>query len=1534
MADLAIAPQDTQATPLGPGTPAGVSLQRPANAGPQLSPDELTQLGHSTTTVPLSDAVAIATQSAPNLDPHSVVSIAQTGGDVQQKAEAVGMMKKTNGMIEAATEVNAAHPENGGVDGALSWLGHNVIKPVAQAAELVGKSPIGKGLSDLANIANLPLKDVQHEYRYLHDVEARHGFTAAVAEGLAISAGVIGGSVLFGPDGAILGGEGAAQILGGVMYHDSWVRTANGNTYRDPNTNTPVSFGRDIATVLQARRGSGVYGTLSGVIDGIGDLITDPLALAGKIKAGVSGVEGGAGVIGKHWGGLGLTDPDQIDRAYDTNPSFRRAVQQISRNDTGWVVAHFPKMTPIAQQLGDASSAEEVLEKLKDPIITANLMTDHLPVQSFARSSFQKIRDAAGSYEGPMSDNFIIGPARWTRRFSKVTGSAFDDFTKEFSSKTIDPTADQHAEDVFRFVNYTQNRQVATNMADQWLHAAPGQRIIMLRSMIMDSVAHAAHFTPIEGDEEDDLMNYAEMQDPSVRSAMKAQIDRWTGGGDPGKTGVYGMHNDGSQASLVYDEATNQAWSAAILENQTGKITLPSFTQIKRMGGQLRQLRAAGFLGKTVDDIGYFSGKLDDFAYDAVTQRFFKPLVLMSGSYAWHISLAEMIPNTLRLGLLSSARAIGMNFSSRLGYTLESDEGQALLGSMVQAMGDDGQKLAGLSKSNRQLRMEAEILLDLRTDGHKVPLATSAGENIPKEYEETTRARQVLHDLFNKVPSHHGDKFGVKEASKEAPSAYLNYWRDAIREANRSPASQMALKALIAGANRGLSEDDAVFDAGKVAASELKKMTPEELSHYQRAYLYSKSWHDDPRPKPQGWTPIDDWGQEVAQNLRSLLGRTHINGDLLQHMAHGTTPTSDRLATIMDQDEWPVAVKGRIHEPGASTVMGTIANAGFKYAINPFVNFMSRQPLMRNEFFKQWKQLRPLVENGVYDLDEASNIALNRAIEKSIRFVHNLHDRTQLSETLRNWIPFYFAQEQAYRRMGRLLTEDPGAFRRYQMMISGIGQMAASGNSGVNGDKYYMIPGGTFLSAGSAYIMSHVFRMKVQNLDVGQLQTSLSSANVIFPLSSGFRPDLSPVAAVAAKALYAIHPEFGPDLNKLVGSQTLTSQIWTLGVPNTAIQRLLEALPIPGIGQSYDRSYVTAMNQAIQFAAYQQNQELYKWIVGGKKGPEPHIIPPDATAGVNASGGFEATKAQQDFINRINNQTSILFVTNLITSFFSPTSTTPAVKDFGFTAAVNAEITKEKSVSKGVQAFLLKNPLATPYTVWQSYSASGATLPTNDAGENWINGHQNFINKYPNVAFFMMPNTSGPYDYAVYNEQLAQGDRVKRSPQQFLNALYVAAGNAAYYPQLDQYEAIANAPGTSGTARSNAYNAFQEWLTPFSAAHPIWAAMGPLNTAAKNATMQQAIGQIGQMVQSHDVPNNPQASKVVSLYNSYQQFNVAYINANSAHNYSTVQRDLRDNWRAYLQAVEQKNPDLSETISSVFMDALGVTNAGASGSQG
>ena len=108
--------------------------------------------------------------------------------------------------------------------------------------------------------------------------------------------------------------------------------------------------------------------------------------------------------------------------------------------------------------------------------------------------------------------------------------------------------------------------------------------------------------------------------------------------------------------------------------------------------------------------------------------------------------------------------------------------------------------------------------------------------------------------------------------------------------------------------------------------------------------------------------------------------------------------------------------------------------------------------------------------------------------QHGVRFVHNLTDRTQWTTTLRNWAPFFFAQEQAYRRMGRFLVEDPWGFRRYQMAISAVAERRQYLLADGNGNQYPTFPGSGWFGKGVAQAMG------LHGLLVGTVPPSANSA--------------------------------------------------------------------------------------------------------------------------------------------------------------------------------------------------------------------------------------------------------------------------------------------------------------------------------------------------------------------------------------------------------------------------------------------------------
>ena len=403
-----------------------------SDTAPQPTPAATPPTPSGTAPVNLNDALTSVVNNAPELaaSPGLAVGVASSGGDPVVRAQSVARAATATSDNAAATSVNQS---SGGLLGhALNWLGNSVthvVGDVTGAVETAAKD-VAK---PVANILNKPLQIVQHEYRYLHDVEASHGMLAAISEGLGIAAGAVVGGLATGGAGVGLGAAIAGGLEGQAFYRDSWSRTGSAS-YVDPHTHQPVSLGRDLASVLGLRPGTEGYKLTSGGIDGLFDLGVNIPGLG--ILRDIHSVEGAGGALNKVFQGYGIIDGEKVQHAFDegsalglTSP-FKRAAQDMAGKSAAEIAA-----TPayngipadLLTQLGHARTAEEVKDVFKD-VATAHELTfiDHLPTLSRTRGYVsQPLREAAGnlSQTNRVAQNALFGPGRWFHRFSPIATS-------------------------------------------------------------------------------------------------------------------------------------------------------------------------------------------------------------------------------------------------------------------------------------------------------------------------------------------------------------------------------------------------------------------------------------------------------------------------------------------------------------------------------------------------------------------------------------------------------------------------------------------------------------------------------------------------------------------------------------------------------------------------------------------------------------------------------------------------------------------------------------------------------------------------------------------------------------------------------------------------------------------------------------------------------------------------------------------------------------------------------------------------------
>ena len=452
------------------GVPAG-ALATPTTV-PTLGGAPSPDLAHNLTS---------ATNAAPELktDPGTAVAVA-SGGGCRPQGDVRWRSRPRNAV---ATAEAADGMKAGGFLGAIE-------SGVSAAQSDAEQTPASRPVGGATWLMNAPLKTVEQEYRYLHDVEALHGRGAAVEEGLGLLAGAAIGTVADPGEGTILGADAAGWIEGHVAYKDSWARAANPE-YKDPHTGQLVSFGRDVADALGARTGT-FHGTLSGALDAMFDLGLDPVANAGKIYGSVHTVTGAGGLIGTVFSGTSTATAEDVARA-SFLPRIQMAFRDIANSDAGTIAVRYPGLAPIAKTLEADTSPAEVQRTFMELAGSMEMMEQPtLPTLSLAHYFGRSLRDSARNAGGPLG----YLPRSIADAFESQPGNLLGTSSMDFMHGKISMTTDRGAKDLYRFFRFGMGDRVARASVDAWLHAAPGERYSMLKNGIYTTILGMAKLAP------------------------------------------------------------------------------------------------------------------------------------------------------------------------------------------------------------------------------------------------------------------------------------------------------------------------------------------------------------------------------------------------------------------------------------------------------------------------------------------------------------------------------------------------------------------------------------------------------------------------------------------------------------------------------------------------------------------------------------------------------------------------------------------------------------------------------------------------------------------------------------------------------------------------------------------------------------------------------------------------------------------------------------------------------------------------------
>lgn len=578
---------------------------------------------------------------------------------------------------------------------------------------------------------------------------------------------------------------------------------------------------------------------------------------------------------------------------------------------------------------------------------------------------------------------------------------------------------------------------------------------------------------------------------------------------------------------------------------------------------------------------------------------------------------------------------------------------------------------------------------------------------------------------------------------------------------------------------------------------------------------------------------------------------------------------------------------------------------------------------------KQWEVLLAGRTNMKHITEQAHNVAAMRAMENVIPFLDSHEQRTMFAEYGRNFLPFWYAEENFIKRWARTLSLGEFAtpfgrtipsggldtMRKAQVTYMGI-KSAGIIRTDANGHDWVVYPG-------SGLLQEAVDKILPGNLlPVGVLFQAETDS-----LLPGVTPDgnISPAPLIGApvKFVGALFREADQDQDMaraILGDIGASKGYFSQFVPSV-FANLYEAMQ----DENKSAKFASAMNAAIAFL--------------------------EASDNGLADGASAATI--DEYLGRVRNHARIILVSQAIAGYVVPGSPNALVSgdtsmsaNLGLDVIDPREITNEVyrgyirnlGMDKGVEAFLAAFPNADLEDMVVdplAYSTSGSTAPSaapltaTSMGVDWYHRNKDWVDASPEAGAWLIPQPEVPeggneFNRNAYAEQLKSGLRKRRTPQEYIEAISYRSGAAEYFGVKDQHDAAVLRAGSDRAEKARVDDIFDLWKTNFLAANPLFAEQ--LANGDARMRRDRTVEQMRYAVNDPEAPDSPYTDEIRKLAHSYDSFAVQRKLLGDRNDAKSRQelRDLKERFSNWGTAWSLKNRDLQRLWDSVYRIEAGI----------
>ncbi|MCA1844534.1 MAG: hypothetical protein LC792_15355 [Actinobacteria bacterium] len=509
------------------------------------------------------------------------------------------------------------------------------------------------------------------------------------------------------------------------------------------------------------------------------------------------------------------------------------------------------------------------------------------------------------------------------------------------------------------------------------------------------------------------------------------------------------------------------------------------------------------------------------------------------------------------------------------------------------------------------------------------------------------------------------------------------------------------------------------------------------------------------------------------------------------------------------------------------------------------MNYIAREPIFLHNYTVALDDARsrlgPLLGDGEGADAMIHQAAEQRAINATIPFIHDPQLRSEFAVATRNFMPFWFAQEQFLKRWAKTLVHSPEAFREAQLVMGGM-RHSGMVHTDDQGNDYFMYP---FMGAAQDVITKGLQAMGLGNWTLpiqagfsGQVQYATPG------LERLGSPSFGPLGAIPLTFLAKQFPELQPSTAAALGRGAGKSY-WEQIAPPT-IARIVHA--------TIDRADSSPQMMSATIDAMRAMEAAGHGIPDLPADPTPEQI-------------RQHNIATQEWQDRVKSWTRVLFFTRAALGFAAPSSPQIQLDPKNLNAEYQQVLNSGLSIDDAHKEFLRRHPDANAYTVFKSKAAGQAPLPATENTLKFMDDHAAFLRDYPDASAWFIPTgaDNSKYSQNAYREQMALELRSRRNPDEWYRQLKYSEGADAYFDEKKAVDDLLKT--TRGAAADDLRHRWDVEKQRLFTANPIFAeelqkSTGPADRAIALTNLRLAF-------EDPRVPVTPQTDVMRKLVDNY-----------------------------------------------------------------